>query len=113
MNVIPLNCEIKVDFINDHKEIYPSKYSGIFEHNIHDESYFDTLLEYHIELKSFFNKERQKRCYFYIGSSESTKTVPYFIRESYPFSFTLSNKRKNVYFVFPYSVYEGNSISYK
>ena len=113
MNVIPLNCEIKVDFINDHKEIYPSKYSGIYEHNIHDESYFDTLLEYHIELKSFFNKERQKRCYFYIGSSESTKTVPYFIRESYPFSFTLSNERKNVYFVFPYSVYEGNSIIIK
>ena len=111
INIIPLNCEIKAYFNN--KEFFPINYTGIYEYQIKDEYYFDSILNFKIQLKSFENTDRQKRCYFYIGSSESTETIPYFIRENFPFSFTLSKNNKKAYFVFPYSVYQGNSIIIK
>ena len=113
INVIPLNCEINVNFENIGQEIKPINYTGIYEYQINDENYFGSQLDFNVKLKSFDNNEKQKKCYFYIGSSESSQTIPYFIRENFPFSVTLSKKNKNAYFVFPYSVYEGNSIIIK
>ena len=109
INIIPLNCNLSVTSNNteNNRTINKNKF-GFYEDILHDKNEKKEFkihkLSYIIKMNNFIgNSPKDKRCYFYIGASESSIELPTLLREDLPYTRTLSEHVLSASFVWPFA----------
>ena len=108
INVMPLNCNLTVTTNTTKMREIKKNNFGVYEDILHQkkekEDFKSHELNYNIKLNNFIgNSPKDKKCYFYIGASESSKELPTLLREDLPYTRTLSASVSSGSFVWPYS----------